>query len=1067
MLSGTCRTMIKLKLLLRSPVKTALTFVLLGAVTFALFTQVSEYAVASRELKSAAELYDGLGAFEDRQVVRINPFLSKLRGETIYEHNPVSPRDVEAIAALPYVTIADARYMTSGVSDDFERIFRRQANSAYSNRCVIEGTLTQINTESKTLVLTNAVPLAGNLPWGHVNKYVLVRYYDIDGAAPSKYDTRYIERNMAIGKRYAFVVSADTESFAATTTAHLRPDPAEEWCEAIWHIDSTAESYLTSDEYAPLRILIDIIDSDLRTFDVVYTTDMKAIKRFSEGDMMIREGRALSRDDAEMASRVCIVSAEFSSANSVGVGDTITLKLGSRLFTQLSTLGALSVVHPRYSPPGEPVDLEVVGVYLDTDELSKRNSKPNLNYSINTIFVPTPLLPIGLSELEGHPFAPSELGFVVADAMDIPSFIEECVPVIEDMKLGLTLAFNDGGWLDISDGYSETAKTTAIKILVFAAAVILSTGFAVFLYIGRRKTEYAIMRALGTSRRDSAIALIVPLLLVTAASVLTGVAAAWVFVSSSIERSELLLSLRQGSLDTSIPVSIVFYCAFCEVMVSLLFAYALLRRMGSMPPLVLLQADSKHPNRASASVAPSANPVVVQGPGVSAPAGRYMNLQHKATGTSAAYRVTSKRSFGFIVRYVIRHIRRTAGKSALMALLAIILLIVVSRFSLVRQSYIELIETTNVTIRIVGGARLSLVPRIMDSGYVRGAYYEVSASRDINNCAARLTVTNDFARFAGEEVSIVYGDGYDESYLGELCDIVFIGSKFAAAHEIAAGDTVSLRLVGHYESIMSRYLGSPREWAQSQTAEELRELYRDDVEKEADKQTDYFVVAGIFTTPSGDFDGTVFTPGSLDSFILTGVQSVLSEVEYTLDRNTSASEFRDYCYENISGISAGRSELIMDTSKFDGLMRTLNLLDLLNPIVYSAALLIGCILCCIITLQALRESALMRALGTSRLKITILRSLEQSLLVVPGMALGILCLCAISWLSGRASSDIGIGNDSVAFFAGGAEGGSLRSTIRAGMMFSLAYFVTVFASTATCSAVSARKRVIALLQVRE
>ena len=53
-----------LKTLYRSPVKTILTFILLAAVTFALFSQVMEYTIASREMQKAAERYEGIATAE-------------------------------------------------------------------------------------------------------------------------------------------------------------------------------------------------------------------------------------------------------------------------------------------------------------------------------------------------------------------------------------------------------------------------------------------------------------------------------------------------------------------------------------------------------------------------------------------------------------------------------------------------------------------------------------------------------------------------------------------------------------------------------------------------------------------------------------------------------------------------------------------------------------------------------------------------------------------------------------------------------------------------------------------
>ena len=72
---------LSLKVLYRSPVKTILTFILLAAVTFALFSQVMEYAVTSREMKKAVELYDGVGSIE---VLPINETVVKAGNAPIY-----------------------------------------------------------------------------------------------------------------------------------------------------------------------------------------------------------------------------------------------------------------------------------------------------------------------------------------------------------------------------------------------------------------------------------------------------------------------------------------------------------------------------------------------------------------------------------------------------------------------------------------------------------------------------------------------------------------------------------------------------------------------------------------------------------------------------------------------------------------------------------------------------------------------------------------------------------------------------------------------------------------------
>ena len=87
--------------LFRSTARTILTFVLLGVASFALFTQVSGYAITRRELNNAAALYRGVGAAE------ITP--------------PYKPLSRKA-SALPYYLEADLR-LSENYTDEDRDIF--------------------------------------------------------------------------------------------------------------------------------------------------------------------------------------------------------------------------------------------------------------------------------------------------------------------------------------------------------------------------------------------------------------------------------------------------------------------------------------------------------------------------------------------------------------------------------------------------------------------------------------------------------------------------------------------------------------------------------------------------------------------------------------------------------------------------------------------------------------------------------------------------------------------------------------------------------------------------------
>jgi hypothetical protein len=55
---------LSIKVLLRTPFKTLLTFLILVAASFALFSQVCEYAVITREMKRATGYYRGVCALD-------------------------------------------------------------------------------------------------------------------------------------------------------------------------------------------------------------------------------------------------------------------------------------------------------------------------------------------------------------------------------------------------------------------------------------------------------------------------------------------------------------------------------------------------------------------------------------------------------------------------------------------------------------------------------------------------------------------------------------------------------------------------------------------------------------------------------------------------------------------------------------------------------------------------------------------------------------------------------------------------------------------------------------------
>ena len=59
------RKSMALKTMIRSPLKTLLTFLLIVAASFSLFSRVTDYAVTMRETKRAESFYHGVAALDN------------------------------------------------------------------------------------------------------------------------------------------------------------------------------------------------------------------------------------------------------------------------------------------------------------------------------------------------------------------------------------------------------------------------------------------------------------------------------------------------------------------------------------------------------------------------------------------------------------------------------------------------------------------------------------------------------------------------------------------------------------------------------------------------------------------------------------------------------------------------------------------------------------------------------------------------------------------------------------------------------------------------------------------
>ena len=142
--------------LCRSPLKTALTLLLLAAAVFLFLYNLSDYSVSRREYREAREKYEGVLTVEEQyppeqkapkwdfflETDPTNP--AETYGKVTYaeyHHESLHADTMEALSALPCVSRVERRYLTAGVSQDYTRLDTDYNYYPYDYRCVITATV--------------------------------------------------------------------------------------------------------------------------------------------------------------------------------------------------------------------------------------------------------------------------------------------------------------------------------------------------------------------------------------------------------------------------------------------------------------------------------------------------------------------------------------------------------------------------------------------------------------------------------------------------------------------------------------------------------------------------------------------------------------------------------------------------------------------------------------------------------------------------------------------------------------------------------------------------------------
>jgi hypothetical protein len=938
-------------------------------------------------------------------------------GDKIPPPTYLSAEHIEAFSALSGITSAETRYMTGGVIREYERFYRWEGldwGFNYPARFIVEGTFSSFDIDNIApsghssfdvyhLFFEDSKVLGGNYPleelsddifrvqtmpntWQHTTinftpelewRYYPWRLYDLEFIESLEIGGRYV----LIGRYSTLVPELDTD---------LGDFDTNEYFPSVTKLYEQPENYLKLPEFYRLQELIEITNKDLHTFDIVYTSEMRSIPRVNEQSMQIYEGRFLTPEDTENNTRVCVVSYPFFIKNNLSIGDKLTIELGDRLFPQHAGIGAITYVPERAWNTVKTIEVEIVGVYIDADSPHERVAEQYWGYHPCTIFVPMSLLPIEVPA--SHKVYAGEFSVFIENPANINMFLEAARPLISDWLAEATwdyyfigdkwgdrggflsepqnrtgsklyrieMRFSDNGWALVKDSINASGTTSLITTASFNMAAVLALLLATYLYIGRNKKTYAIIRALGVPKLKAGNSLTLPLIVLSALAIPIGGIAGLIYTSRTVTPmlDELSATVERYTVNASLPVGVIILCLLGILGLISLFTILFLQKMGKTPPLELLQGDVIKINTAYNI------PISLQNE--LAPIISFSPIPKKDLPERGKYS-----AFHQVSVYILRHISRVKWKTAISLTLAVALTGAVGFLALTRLFYKDLFHEIIVHCSATNFST-SAITELLDSELTENLYYHSDYVVLFDETElAYLTLTNDFERFMSSffwgEYTIEYTSGFndtlfftEDNLMLEDNALCIIGRDFFIKYGVKPGDIIKI-------------LGTDDDYT---------------IESEAV----YYKVAAIVDTnePMNNINDRIYTPlganiiraNNNKHFSIEYAEFLLTDNEKTVELLILLDELREDSRQY--SIAA---EYVADTIELDNIRRVRDLLIMLFPIALAGVVLIGLTAPGLIIIQSAKEAAILRVLGVTKKRARCMLMFEQIGLCVVGIAL--------------------------------------------------------------------------------
>ncbi len=968
-----------LKSTVRQPIFTIFLLLLLTIITFGFITKAIQFILIQRETGVLGSYYRSIGTLENIE----DPTLGDISA------------GIDLIQTSPYFNYGDRREIVSGVmSNMYGRNLSLSNGVAITSRYPEEqwpnvhmadmwfiGELIQ-----KEEVVTESGKSLGYYLDFHVDTlfaghpdYVTegrtIKYKFISEDYPSSIP---LIDEMELGQRY-FIRGWDNlggKTFNVWDNwFEIKPLDDKQF----WYIQlEDGESIDFSDpSLASIKNRIDLLNENLHTLWNYTTADMSAIPQMQESARVyyLLEGRWLNHQDNLKGNKVIVIPEELARLNELQLGDELVLTFRSLTNTYYGRIRDGVDAENWRSYPTYQDTFTIVGIYARTSG------------NVGNAYIPTNSLRPGFTSKMQDQFKYEINYSFVLDSSDHQSeFVDAFKEPLQEMGIRLTMLENNGEtyWASVT----PIRRSLSSDLMIFGVLMVVAIFLAVFLYQMQHKREYAILRALGVPTRQANHQFVLPLLVLGGFGIIAGGFPSWNY---ALDRARETLSTlpTPGGVTPSASLDILTLVGLCVV--AFLF-FGLSSWLGAIslsgkPVFELLRGNvakqAKNPKQDQIGQAGQSLPAMISSQ-VKKSDNEAPPQPILATGKLdlAAQRKYTPSSLG---QYVLHHMLRSPLKSLLTLVIALGFVLAagwirqtmdnsrleVDHFYDTTKVEADLLKTSSTTRELgdLGDGYIyqKTIDDVLESGYVKRSILEadtvwfrmkrVDTSRELDSDSFFRVYAFDspetFHAGLGNADSLKFVAGWDMDRFAKTWTQAEIRSEGIPAifptylleqFEINLGEMVLITGFGYSYNclIVGQYTGG------LETANST-------------------IKANSLNTKGGAY---ILIPLSvLES--LEGSRLKYTVAQFVLDpsRNRELSQFKANM-EEVMNLYGGEIRLVVWDEELRivvaQLEKNISLLEVLYPVVIGVSVLVGAGLCFLLLLQATREAAILRVLGTTR-----------------------------------------------------------------------------------------------------